>query len=162
STRCLWVALIAISPLMTYHARTARPYAVTTFLCFVAIFAFRRWWFGREQRWRWSLLYVAATFLAGWLHLIALSFALAPFLYYGVFALRDGFAPPPRREGLHRLRDRALLGIAVALPLAAALLPPLITDAAALAAKTGTDSATLESLYRTLLICFGISSPWLL
>src|SRR5215470_12059409 len=30
STRCLWAALIAISPLLTYHTRTARPYAVTT------------------------------------------------------------------------------------------------------------------------------------
>ena len=161
-TRCLWVALMAISPLMTYHTRTARPYAITTLLCFVAIFAFRRWWLGGERRWRWALLYVAATFLAGWLHLIALSFALAPFVYYGMFALRDSFAAAERADGLRRLRDLVLLGVAAALPLATALLPPLITDAAALAAKTGSDSATAESLYRTLLICFGISSPWLL
>jgi hypothetical protein len=37
-----------------------------------------------------------------------------------------------------------------------------MTDAASLAAKTGTDSATPESIYRTLLICFGTASPWLL
>src|SRR5262249_9671900 len=109
STRCLWAALIAISPLLTYHTRTARPYAVTTFLCFVALFAFRRWWSGDERRWSWALLYVAATFLAGWLHLIALSFALAPFLYYGVFALRDAVAAATRGDGLHRLRDLVVL-----------------------------------------------------
>jgi hypothetical protein len=161
-TRSVWVALMALSPLMTYHTRTARPYAITTFLCFVAIFAFRAWCLRAERRWRWGLLYVAATFLAGYLHLIALSFALAPFLYYGVFALCDCLRVADRARGLRRLRDLMALGACVALPLAAALLPPLTTDAASLAAKTGTDSATPESLYRTLLICFGIASPWLL
>jgi len=160
--RSVWVGLMALSPLMIYHSRTARPYAITTFLCFVAIFAFRAWWHGGERRWRWALLYVAVTFLAGWLHLIALSFALAPFLYYGLFAVRDSLAAADRAAGLRRLRDLVLLGVGAAVPLAAALLPPLIGDAAALAAKTGTDSATPESIYRTLLICFGISSPWLL
>jgi hypothetical protein len=160
--RTLWVGLMAISPLMIYHTRTARPYAITTFLCFVAIFAFRAWWQGAGRRWRWALLYVATTFLAGWLHLIALSFALAPFLYYGMFALRDAIAASDRAAGRRRLLDLFMLGACVAAPLAAALLPPLIADAASLAAKTGTDSATAESIYRTLLICFGIASPWLL
>lgn len=161
-TRTVWVALMALSPLLIYHTRTARPYAITTLLCFVAIFAFRTWWQRRERRARWAVFYVAATALAGWLHLIALSFALSPFLYYGVFALRACLRTAERPLGLRRLRDLILLGMCVALPLAAALLPPLIGDAASLAAKTGTDSATPESIYRTLLICFGISSPWLL
>jgi len=161
-TRAVWVGLMALSPLMIYHTRTARPYAITTLLCFVAIFAFRAWWNGAEQRWRWALLYAAATFLAGWLHLIALSFTLAPLLYYGLFALRDSIEAATRARGLRRLRDIVVLGVCTALPLALALLPPLLNDAASLAAKTGTDSATPESIYRTLLICFGISSPWLL
>jgi hypothetical protein len=161
-TRTLWVGLMALSPLMIYHTRTARPYAITTLLCFIAIFAFRFWWQRAGRRWWWAAGYVAATFLAGWLHLIALSFALAPFLYYGVFALRDCIVPGDRAGGLRRVRDLATLGVCVALPLAAALLPPLVTDAASLAAKAGTDSATPESIYRTLLICFGIASPWLL
>jgi len=160
--RSVWVALMALSPLMIYHTRTARPYAITTFLCFIAIFAFRAWWQGGERRWRWAALYAVATFLAGWLHLIALSFALSPFLYCGMFALRDCLRAQDRPAGLRRLRDLLVLGVCVALPLAAALLPPLLADAASLAAKTGTDSATPQSIYRTLLICFGISSPWLL
>ncbi len=160
--RSVWVALMALSPLMIYHTRTARPYAITTFLCFIAIFAFRAWSLQRAGRWRWAALYVVATFLAGWLHLIALSFALAPFLFYGMVALRDSLQATARLEGLRRLRDLVVLGICVALPLAAVLLPPLSTDAASLAAKAGTDSATLHSIYRTLLLCFGISSPWLL
>jgi hypothetical protein len=160
--RAVWVGLMALSPLMIDHTRTARPYAITTFLCFVAIFAFRAWWLQRAGRGRWAALYVAATFLAGWLHLIALSFALSPFLFYGVLALGDVLRASDRPEGLRRLRDLIVLGVCVMLPLAAALLPPLLADAASLAAKAGTDSATLHSIYRTLLICFGISSPWLL
>jgi hypothetical protein len=161
-TRSTWVALMALSPLMIYHTRTARPYAITTFLCFVAIFAFRAWWLEHAGRWRWATLYVAATFLAGWLHLIALSFALAPFLFHGAVALRDSLRAAGRSQGLRRLRDLLVLGVCVSLPLAAALLPPLLADAASLAAKAGTDSATAHSIYRTLLLCFGISSPWLL
>jgi hypothetical protein len=161
-TRSVWTALMALSPLMTYHSRTARPYAITTFLCFVAILAFREWWLRGERRWRWGALYVAATFLAGYLHLIALSFALSPFLYYGVFALRDCLRAADRASGLRRLRNLTVLGVCVALPLATALLPPLMTDSVSLAAKTGTDSATPESIYRTLLICFGTASPWML
>lgn len=160
--RATWVGLLAISPLMVYHSRTARPYAITTLLCFIALFAFREWWQAGERRWRWAAAYVAATFLAGWLHLIALSFALAPFLFHGLLALRDLVSPADRARGWRRLRDLAALGLAVALPLALALLPPLLTDAAALAAKTGTGSATWGSALRTLLICSGIASPWLL
>ncbi len=161
-TRSVWTALMALSPLMTYHSRTARPYAITTFLCFVAIFAFREWWLRSERRWHWGALYVAATFLAGYLHLIALSFALSPFLFYGMFALRDCLRAADRANGLRGVLNLMVLGVCVALPLAAALLPPLMTDSASLAAKAGTDSATPESIYRTLLICFGTASPWML
>jgi hypothetical protein len=162
ATRSVWVGLMTLSPLMVYHTRVARPYAITTFLVFVAVFAFRFWWQRGEKRWRWGAVYVVATFAAGYLHLISLSFALSPFLYYGMFALRDCFAAADRKAALRRLLDMIVLAVCAVAPLAAALLPPLINDAASLAAKTGTDSATLHSLYRTLLICFGIASPWLL
>jgi predicted membrane-bound mannosyltransferase len=42
-TRVLWVALLALSPLLIYHSRTARPYALTSVLTFVAIVAYWRW-----------------------------------------------------------------------------------------------------------------------
>lgn len=161
-TSAVWVGLMALSPMMVYHSRTARPYAITTLLCVVAVLAFRHWWQPGERRWRWAALYVAATFLSGYLHLITLAFALMPFVYYGVVALGDCAARSRRAQGLRELRDLVVLGLAAALPLAAALLPPLLNDWISLAAKAGTDSVTLHSGYRTLLICFGISSPWLL
>jgi len=160
--RVAWVGLMALSPMMVYHSRTARPYAITTLLCVVAILAFYHWWRRGERRWGWAVLYVAAAFLSGYLHLITLAFALTPFIFYGVVALGDCAAKARRAQGLRQLRDLIVLGVATALPLAAALLPPLMNDWISLAAKAGTDSVTLHSGYRTLLICFGISSPWLL
>jgi len=161
-TRVVWAGLMAISPMMVYHTRTARPYAITTLLCVVAILAFWRWWHAADRRWRWAVLYILATFLSGWLHLITLAFALTPFAYFGALALFDCAVSARRADGLRRLRDLIVLGLLTALPLAAALLPPLLTDWASLAAKAGNDSVTLHSGYRTLLICFGIASPWLL
>ena len=162
SVRAVWVGLMALSPMMVYHSRTARPYAITTFLCVVAILAFHHWWRSHRRSGRWAALYIVATFLSGYLHLITLAFALTPFVFYGVVALADCATKSRRLQGLRELRDLALLGVATALPLAAALLPPLMTDWASLAAKAGTDSVTLHSGYRTLLICFGIADPWLL
>ena len=162
STRVIWVGLMAISPMMVYHSRTARPYAITTLLCVVAIFAFYRWWQAGERRWRWATLYAGAAFLSGYLHLITLAFALAPFVFYGLRALADAIYPATRDAGLRRFRELIVLGVLTALPLAAALLPPLLNDLESLAAKAGTDSVTLHSGYRTLLICFGIANPWLL
>ena len=103
-----------------------------------------------------------AVFLSGYLHLITLAFALTPFVFYGVVALADCATKSRRAQGLRELRDLVVLGVATALPLVAALLPPLMNDWVSLAAKAGTDSVTLHSGYRTLLICFGISDPWLL
>ena len=160
--RVVWVGLMALSPMMIYHSRTARPYAITTLLCVVAILAFYHWWRRGERRLLWAALYVLAAFLSGYLHLITLAFALTPFVFYGVVALADCSATRKRAQGLRELRDLFILGVATALPLAAALLPPLMNDWVSLAAKAGTDAVTVHSGYRTLLICFGISNPWLL
>jgi hypothetical protein len=54
-----------------------------------------------------------------------------------------------------------VLGWLVAVPLALALGPPLLNDWGAMAGKAGANSATLQSLYRTVLIQFGIADAWL-
>jgi len=160
--RAVWVALLAISPLLVYCSKTARPYALTSLLTFVAIVAFRRWWLCEGTTKRWGGAYIAATFLAGWLHPITLPFTLLPFVYYGLRELvvaRRGGVGAKDRTGLRRL---ILLGIGTVIPLAAALLPPLVNDWVRFSAKAGTDSVTPESIYRTLLMLFGIAHPALL
>jgi len=160
SVRATWVALLAISPLLVYHSKVARPYALTSLLVPVAIIAFRRWWLAGKNAGGWSASYVVATVLAGWLHTITLTFTLLPFAYFGARCLLAARADVRKAgTGLRRL---FLLGLATSIPLAAALLPPLINDWGSLSAKAGVDSVTLESTYRTFLMLFGISQPLLL
>ena len=160
--RATWVALLAISPLLVYHSKVARPYALTSLLVPLAIIAFRRWCLADRAARAWSATYVVATFLAGWLHTITLAFTLLPFGYYGVRCLlhaRNGERLAGAAAGLGKLLR---LGLITAIPLAAALLPPLINDWGSLSAKAGVDEVTLESTYRTLLMLFGVSQLLLL
>jgi hypothetical protein len=160
--RAAWVALLAISPLLVYHSKTARPYALTSLLTFIAIVAFRRWWLREAATKRWGAIYTAATVLAGWLHPITLPFTLLPFAYYGIralFAIRSATSAADARPRLRRL---ILLGVLTAIPLAATLLPPLSNDWVRFSAKAGAHSVTPESVYRTLLMLFGIAHPALL
>ena len=143
--RATWTILVAISPLLVYHSKIARPYALTSLLTFVAILAFRAWWL--DRRGRAALLYVATTVLAGWLHAITLPFTLLPFVYCGVRALHA--------RDVRRFIALAKLGLATALALAVVLAPPIIIDWAAFSGKAGRDRASLDSLYRALLMLAG-------
>lgn len=158
----IWAALLAVSPLLFYHSRTARPYAVTSLLTFIAIVAFCRWWLAIKTQRRWAVIYVATTFLAGWLHPIILPFALLPFVYFGVRESRATIRAAPGARDWSGLRRLILLAIGTAIALAAALLPPLLNDWSRFWGKAATDSVTLESVYRTLLMLFGITQPPLL
>lgn len=151
ATLALWTALIAISPFMVYHSRTARPYALTTLLVFVAVIAFREWWTRDTARVRWAALYIVCAFLAGWLHLITLPFTLLPFIFCGIVALYE--------RAWRGVAALCALGIALAVPLLLGLLPPLLNDWGALAGKSGSDALTLDTLYRSLLLCVGTADP---
>lgn len=160
-TRAVWIGLIAFSPTLIYFSRTARPYALVALLGFVAIVAFRNWRTQRGDRHAWAAMYVVATVIAGWAHLLSLVFTLWPFAHYGIGALRDLARRGARADAIAALWRMLLLGVAVVLPLLIVLLPPLLNDWGAMAAKAGADSATLDSVYRTLLMQFGIADAWL-
>jgi hypothetical protein len=143
--RATWTTLVAISPLLVYHSKIARPYALTSLLTFVAILSFRSWWLGRRNRD--AALYVASTFLAGWLHAITLPFTLLPFIYYAArtLSLHDG------RSFLALVK----LGAVTALVLAIALAPPLVVDWTQFSSKAGRGETSVDSLYRGLLMLAG-------
>ncbi|MCC7216894.1 MAG: hypothetical protein IT517_08995 [Burkholderiales bacterium] len=145
--RAAWTVLLAVSPLLVYFSRTARPYALTALLATVALIAFERWYRGDRRRDAWGALYVAATFVAGWLHMTSLAFVLLPFAYFGVRALRAGGGEP--------LRRLVRMGIATALPLLLALAPPVVNDWFMFTAKAGVDSVTPASAGRTALMLAG-------
>jgi hypothetical protein len=145
-----WSVLLAISPLLVYMSRTARPYAITALTSTVAIVAFERWWRGRERRNAWGAAYVAAVFLGGWLHLTSLAFTLLPFLYFGALAWRD-------RSALLRLLR---FGLVTAVPLVLALVPPVVNDWSMFTAKAGVDSVTAQTAWRATMMAFGTPHAW--
>jgi hypothetical protein len=162
TVRATWVVLLAISPLLVYQSKTARPYALTSLLTFIAIVAFRSWWQNNDLRWPTAATYIVATSLAGWLHPITLPFTLLPFGYYGARAVLGARRTPgslPLGPALLRL---SLLGVVTAVPLAAALAPPLMNDWVRFSAKAGSDAVTPESIYRTMLMLLGVAQPALL
>src|SRR5438034_1180659 len=116
------VLLLAISPLLVYQSKTARPYALTSLLAFIAIVAFRRWWQRDGSSPALAAAYAAATFFAAWLHPVTLPFTLLPFAYYGTRSLLAASERPSARSSLIRLLG---LGGVTAVMLAAALAPPL-------------------------------------
>jgi mannosyltransferase len=129
-----FAALLAISPLLFFFSRMARPYALTLLLVYAAHVAFRRYMEGARARRAYALAYAATGALAGWLHLVIVPFVLAPFV-----PAAWGWM---RATALER-RDRSMrltaLAIAAGIPLAALLLPPLLAHPESLSLKSGTD-----------------------
>ncbi len=144
--RSTWAVLLAVSPLLIYFSRTARPYALTVFLCTIALLAFPRWLAEASHRERWSTAYVAATVLSAWLHLVTLAFTLMPFVFFGVRALLL------RDESLSRI---VKLGVVTVVPLLIVLGPPLVNDWSMFVAKAGVDSVTPATALRSLLMLTG-------
>jgi hypothetical protein len=156
-TRVVWMGFLAISPLLVYHSRVARPYPFTAVLVPVAILLFHRWWIqGRRAD---AAGYVLAAVVSGYLHPVVLPFVLMPLAYHGVAALyAAAFAREANRLG-PLLRGVAIGGL-VAVLLALTLGPPLVTDWKLFTAKAGRDAVTLESVYRSALMLAGSQYAW--
>lgn len=153
ATRTIWLGLVALSPVLVYLSRTARPYTLAALAVLVAIIAFTRWW--RDQRRRDAVSYIVATVLGGWLHLMTLPFTLAPLLLFGSISFFAAVSATTRRAALAQLLRLITLGLIVAVLLIALLLPAFIADWSSLARKAGGGSVTLESGWRTWLMLTG-------
>ncbi|MEO5558988.1 MAG: hypothetical protein ABIO49_04395 [Dokdonella sp.] len=157
-TRAIWTGLLAISPALVYYSRTARPYALLALLGVVALVAFRNWHERREDRRQWAFVYVVATLLSGWLHLLSLVFTLWPFAYYGVGALLACRRTQTRAQAQRALAAMLVLGTITLIALVLVLAAPLNNDWAAMSGKAGADSVSMASLYRTVLMELGIAN----
>ena len=151
ATCALWTGLLAVSPLLVYFSKIARPYSITVLAVFIAVLAVRRWW--RDGGLGWAGTYVVGTGVAAWLHPVTLGLTLLPLAYFGVLSLR---AVRQDRRPLGRL---AAIAAALLLALAATLGSPLYQDWDAMAAKTGEHAITVDSVYRTGLMLAGTASP---
>jgi hypothetical protein len=157
--RAVWLALLAISPVLVYLSRTARPYALDCLFAFIAIVAFDRWQAGRKQGW--AVAYVLATVAAAWLHILTIVFTLWPFVWFGLAALWKTRRGSTREAGVRDVVRMIVLALATISGLALVLAPPISNDWRAMAAKAGAGEINFDTLYRSALMTFGISAAWL-
>jgi hypothetical protein len=150
----LFAALLAISPLLYFFSRTARPYALTLLLVYAAHVAFRHYAAG-TRRGRWALaLYAACATLAAWLHPVAVPFVVSPFVPPAWTLLRSA-SSATRKAALLRLAAPAL---AAGVPMTALLLPPLLAHPESLALKSGIDLPRVDTLIGVWYAWFGTGS----
>jgi hypothetical protein len=151
-------SLLALSPLLIYFSRTARPYALSALLAFIALLAFSRWWAKSGDRQ--GAVYVTSCAMAAWLHPVTLAFTLTPFAFFGVVALWEVFTRPKRK--FRNLLRICLLGLATLAALFLLLAVPVYNDFSLLAAKSGVHSVSLASLWASLSLFIGSANTWVI
>jgi hypothetical protein len=140
-------ALLAVSPILIFFSRFARPYAIALFCAFGAAMAFRAWW--DTGRARFAAAYVALAASACWLVIVMAPFVLGSFLLFGAAAVAR---PGRRRASLGRL---ARLGAVTALALAVLLGPPLRIDGRSLLSHAGSNPIRLANLWGAAVFSLG-------
>jgi len=149
----LFAALLAISPLLFFFSRMARPYALTLLLVYAANVAFRRYVSGAAPRGCDAAGYAVSATLAAWLHPIVVPFLIGPFVPAAWRWLRP--AHGERRHGLLRL---ATLALGTGVPMGALLAPPLFAHPEALSLKSGADLPRADTLVGLWYHWFGTGS----
>jgi len=146
----LYAWLGAIAPDLVLYSRIARSYLPMVLCGFVAVMAFEAWW--RTRPWKWGGLYVLCAALAVWIHLGAAPFVASPFL----FAAGDLVTRRGERWG--RVRDLAVVGLALALACAAFLLPARDSLARLVVKKSVEQSVPLGTAWDLLRLQAGTPS----
>jgi len=77
--------LLAISPLLVYFSRLARPYGVVVFLTSISVFSLYVWMIEGEKIY--ALVYIISAVLAPYFSLSSLGFVIAPVLYILMLSL---------------------------------------------------------------------------
>lgn len=150
----VFTVLLAISPLLYFFSRTARPYALTLLLVWVAHVAFRRYVETPHASRPELAVYAATSALAAWLHPVVVPFVVAPFLPAAWAWLRNA-SGATRKAALMRLVAAAL---AAGVPMTALLLPPLVAHPESLALKSGIDLPRADTLVGAWYAWFGSGS----
>lgn len=141
--------LLAVSPMLIYFSRYARPYAIVGFLAFGGALAFYRWWRGGNGKW--AVLYALCAIFGPYFHLTVLFFLWSPFPFALGYRMLFPTAPQPS------LRNLLWLGVAVAAGSTLLLAPPLLIDSEALAHKAGQGALRLASFGRAAQLMAGSS-----
>ncbi len=153
--RLIFAALLAISPVLIYYSRFARPYALLALLEPVALLLAWHWW--KTQKFSYGLAWVFLTVFSVWLNVPALFVVTAPFAVFAVMAARKGVLS---RDWGSLIRLSAM-GIAVLAILAAILGPPMVTEPWAIFGKSGLHYIDWDTLPWALSLASGSGRVWI-
>jgi uncharacterized membrane protein len=145
----VYALLLAISPLLVFYSRFARPYSICVFFAATAIFSFYLWL--STERTRWSVAYVIASVTAGYFHTLVIPAVVTPLLF-GMLLLPT---IENRAERLSRFRSLCILGVATTAGLCSLLLAPLVSSAGIVFEKAGRGSLTISTLWESVMLFAG-------
>lgn len=141
--------LLAISPLLIYFSRYARPYALSVLLSTAALFAFYRWW--RREPGRWGTLFVVCGVLSPAFHLTAVTTMAAPFAW----AFYELWRGRGERTALEVWKLGLLTGGLIVLTLA----PPVLLDFGAIERRAGASRVDYLTFRESLPLLAGLDGP---
>ncbi|VAW42330.1 hypothetical protein MNBD_GAMMA01-1104 [hydrothermal vent metagenome] len=145
--------LLSMSTVLTIYSHKARPYAITVFLVYFAIWAFYQYYNKSDKKILYAVLYCGTAALAVWLHIVVAFFVSAPFFleFIRVFVKY-------KKQKLRKILTLTYLGIATLLVTSILILPPLLNDIASLANKSGKNTPSLQTLLGALYLMFSTKS----
>ncbi|MBZ0114057.1 MAG: hypothetical protein K8J08_16455, partial [Thermoanaerobaculia bacterium] len=158
-TRLLFSVLIAVSPILVYYSRYARPYSISVLFTFVGVMAFYRWWVEGRRRWWW--IYLVSAVLAPYFHLTGITTLLAPLPLAGLDWMRRKRSGDRSVGDTPSLKALLLLGACCGVGLFAVLGAPLILDWNGLVHRAGTSTVGGLTLLFTLPLLAGSGRWWL-
>lgn len=152
--RLMLAALLAISPVLIYYSRFARPYSILVVLEPAALLMAWHWWKSNQLRYGvgWVLL---ATFSA-WLNLPALIVVAAPFAWLGLLASQKALQTGDWTD----FKKLTAIGVVMLLLLAMLLGPALATQTEAITTKAGRHFIDGSTLPWVLSLASGSGHVW--
>jgi hypothetical protein len=140
-------ALVAISPLLIYFSRYARPYAPSVLLSTAGVFAFYRW-YCREPG-RWGALYVFCVVLGPAFHLTSITTLAAPFAW--------AFYQRWRGRGERTYSELWRLGFLSGGLFLLAVGPPILLDFRAIEQRAGASRVVFGTFSESLPLLAGVA-----
>lgn len=162
----LMTALLAISPILINYSRIARPYGMLALLVGACIPLAWNWWHNKNAAH--GIAWACCAVFAAWLNPVTLAISTAPFLWFGISAIRL----PASGRSLLRL---AIMGLTIATGVALLLFLPVSNDWASLAVKSGVHRVSFHTIFVALglfsgsgitivvlIMLMGVVSGWLI
>ncbi len=153
--RLMLAAFLAISPLLIYYSRFARPYSLLAVLEPCAILMAWHWWNSSQLKYGVGWVFLAT--ISAWLNAPALIVVSAPFAWFGLSASRSVI----QDRNWTPLIKLGAVGTVMLLILAVLLGPALATQSSAIIAKAGRHFINWETLPWALSLASGSGNLWL-